>query len=117
MGLVTASQREVTNMILENLKVKDIFDVIVTSDDVEKSKPNPDPYILAMRRLNLSPYEVFAIEDSIYGILSAKRAGINVIAVLTGVNRRSEIKMLNPYKICKNLKEVKKVLEEELSRL
>jgi len=113
-GVVTSSSRYFTENLLNNLGLNGFFDVIVTSDDTKKPKPDPEPYLIALNKLNLLPDECIAIEDSIYGIISAKSAGINVIAVLTGVNNRKEMKGLGVYKIFKNLKDVLKFFKENL---
>ncbi|MBK5273501.1 MAG: HAD family phosphatase [Desulfuromonadales bacterium] len=73
--------------ILETLGITDCFDIIVTAEDVVKSKPDPESYTLAYARLNefrsldLLPEQVLAIEDTPAGISSAKGAGLRVIAV------------------------------------
>lgn len=73
--------------ILETLGIADCFDVIVTAEDVAKSKPDPDCYRMAhtklneFRLLNLTPGQVLAIEDTPAGIAAAKGAGLRVIAV------------------------------------
>jgi beta-phosphoglucomutase len=73
--------------ILETLGISDCFDIIVTAEDVAKSKPDPECYTLALSRLNefhalnLSPGQVLAIEDTPAGISAAKGAGLGVIAV------------------------------------
>jgi len=73
--------------ILETLGIAECFDVIVTAEDVARSKPDPECYRLALARLNefhslnLTPRQVLAIEDTPAGIAAAKGAGLNVIAV------------------------------------
>lgn len=73
--------------ILETLGIADCFDVIVTAEDVARSKPDPECYRLAharlneFRRLDLTPGQVLAIEDTPAGISAAKGAGLRVIAV------------------------------------
>jgi beta-phosphoglucomutase len=73
--------------ILETLGIADCFDVIVTAEDVARSKPDPESYRLAhtrlnkSRMLNLLPGQVLAIEDTPAGIAAAKGAGLRVIAV------------------------------------
>jgi beta-phosphoglucomutase len=73
--------------ILETLGIAGCFDVIVTAEDVARSKPDPECYRLAHTmlnefwRLNLTPGQVLAIEDTPAGIAAAKGAGLCVIAV------------------------------------
>ncbi|HEV7180709.1 MAG TPA: HAD family hydrolase [Candidatus Baltobacteraceae bacterium] len=58
--------------------------VLVSSDDVERTKPAPDCYALAARRLSVSPGSILVIEDSRHGIAAARAAGMDVIAILRG---------------------------------
>lgn len=73
--------------ILETLGITHCFDVIVTAEDVAKSKPDPESYQLAHSRLNayhsriLPAQQVLAIEDTPAGIAAAKGAGLQVLAV------------------------------------
>jgi len=57
------------------------FQVICCSDDVERAKPFPDLYLLACERLEVSPSDAVAIEDSPNGIAAAKEAGLYTVAV------------------------------------
>jgi HAD superfamily hydrolase (TIGR01509 family) len=52
------------------------FSIITAGSDVEKSKPYPDIYLLAVERLGLKPEECLAFEDTQYGLQSAKSAGV-----------------------------------------
>jgi mannitol-1-/sugar-/sorbitol-6-phosphatase len=63
--------------------------VLVTSDDVERGKPFPDPYLLAAQRLGLSPGRCAVFEDAPAGIASARAAGVEVI-VGVGPNAATE---------------------------
>lgn len=73
--------------ILEQLELTDVFKVMTTADDVERSKPDPTCYRLTVERLargivpGLKPSECLAIEDTPAGIQSAQGAGIPVWAV------------------------------------
>jgi HAD superfamily hydrolase (TIGR01509 family) len=66
---------------MASARLTDTFDVVVTSDDVARSKPAPDIYLLACERLGVPPADVLALEDSSAGVASAKAAGLSVIAV------------------------------------
>jgi beta-phosphoglucomutase len=74
--------------ILQRLGIEGSFAVTVTADDVRKSKPDPESYALAFRRLSTmlpsrvtAPGRSFAVEDTPAGIRSAKGAGLRVLAV------------------------------------
>ncbi|MGB5633923.1 MAG: HAD family phosphatase [Waterburya sp.] len=80
-GLVTGTTRSEVEYILEKVQLAQYFDLIVAGDDLEKSKPEPEPYLLAAQRLNLEPFECLAIEDNPVGIEAAKRAKIQVVGI------------------------------------
>lgn len=82
LGLVTSSYRQVMETHLKSLLVYDFFDFYVTKDDVTKPKPNPEPYLLAQKKLvHLSPQEILVFEDSTTGITSAVDAGLTCVGI------------------------------------
>ncbi len=82
-ALATSSRRKKMEMVMQKLKFLQYFDVIVTGEEVHKSKPAPDIFILAAEKLGLSAEECIVIEDAASGVLAAKRAGMKVIAITT----------------------------------
>jgi beta-phosphoglucomutase len=87
-ALCSGALREDILPILANLGIDNAFTVIVTADDTKKSKPDPAPYQLAMKKLELDDgAAVIAIEDTPVGIISAKGAGLKVLAVTNSYDR------------------------------
>lgn len=80
-ALVTGTTRSEVEYILEKVQLAEYFDLIVAGDDLQQSKPDPDPYLLAAQKLNLEPSECLAIEDNSVGIEAAKRAQIQVVGI------------------------------------
>jgi beta-phosphoglucomutase-like phosphatase (HAD superfamily) len=72
---------------LEALGLGGVFDAVVTGDDVGQSKPDPEIYLAAARRLALDPAACVAIEDAPNGVQAARRAGMRCIAVTNSVAR------------------------------
>jgi HAD superfamily hydrolase (TIGR01509 family) len=66
---------------LTRLNLIEFFEVIVTADDVEKTKPDPELFLLAAERLGTTPDHVIVFEDSYNGVVGGKRAGMYVVAV------------------------------------
>jgi HAD superfamily hydrolase (TIGR01509 family) len=64
---------------LEAAGIRHCFEVVVGTEDVEHTKPAPDPYLLAMRRLGVG--KALAVEDSEAGVASATAAGLDVLRV------------------------------------
>jgi HAD superfamily hydrolase (TIGR01509 family) len=81
LALASNSPRRLVDAALATARLTDVFDVIVTSDDVARSKPAPDIYLLVCERLGVAPEHVLALEDSGAGVASAKAAGLACIAV------------------------------------
>ncbi|MEL6927940.1 MAG: HAD family phosphatase [Cyanobacteria bacterium J06600_6] len=80
-GLVTGATRSEVEYILSKIELAAFFDLIVAGDDLPESKPQPEPYLLAASRLNLTPQECLAIENNPVGITSAKQAKIQVVGI------------------------------------
>ncbi|UCE13842.1 MAG: HAD family phosphatase [Candidatus Heimdallarchaeota archaeon] len=81
LALATGSTETITNIILTQLNISQYFNVIQTSDSVEKGKPDPEIYQKTVKRLQVQATECIVLEDSNNGIISAKRAGCYTIAV------------------------------------
>jgi HAD superfamily hydrolase (TIGR01509 family) len=81
LGLASNSPRYLVDDALATAGLADAFDAIVTADDVEHAKPAPDIYRLVCDRLDVSPSEALALEDSASGVTAAKAAGLTCIAV------------------------------------
>lgn len=80
-AIASSSSRNWVFSHIERLKLENIFDCVICSEDVEYVKPKPDIYLEALKMLSIKPEEAIAIEDSPNGISSAKAAGIFCIAV------------------------------------
>ncbi|HEY2894911.1 MAG TPA: HAD family hydrolase, partial [Pirellulales bacterium] len=72
----------------------DLFDTIVTRDDVQNPKPHPEPYLLAARRLGVAPERCLGLEDSYSGVRAAHAAGLQTIMVPDLVPPTAEIEEL-----------------------
>jgi HAD superfamily hydrolase (TIGR01509 family) len=81
LGVASSSNRPLIAAVLEGAGIADLFDAVVSSEEVAGGKPAPDVYLEAMRRLGARPGRVAAIEDSSNGIRSAHAAGMRVIAL------------------------------------
>jgi HAD superfamily hydrolase (TIGR01509 family) len=77
----TGAQMEFLDIALDTLRIRPYFDVLQTADSLERGKPDPEIYLIACRRLNLSPGECIVLEDARNGVLAGKAAGCQVIAV------------------------------------
>ena len=79
-ALVTASSRDLMTIVLKRFP-PGTFDVVVSGDDVEKSKPDPAPYLLAAKQLSVDILKCLVLEDSLTGVQSGLSSGAKVIGI------------------------------------
>ncbi len=79
-ALVTASSGRLMSAVLKRFPVG-IFDTTVSYDDVKRSKPDPEPYLLASKTLGVDITNCVVIEDSLTGVQSGLNAGAQVIGI------------------------------------
>lgn len=87
MAICSGALRAEIELILEQAQLRDFFTVIVSAEQVKKGKPHPDGFLLTLQKLNsnvtnpILPNQCIVIEDSHWGLLAAKKAGMHTIAV------------------------------------
>jgi beta-phosphoglucomutase len=81
LSIGTAAPLANIDFVLDNLKLRNYFPVVVGPDDVHTSKPDPEVFLKAAERMNIFPEECLVFEDAPQGIEAARRAGMNAIAV------------------------------------
>lgn len=81
LGLVTTCQRKYLKMLIETLNIQELFDCIISREDVKKLKPDCEAYLKALELLGKRHEEVLVIEDSKRGIDAAINSGLKVIKV------------------------------------
>jgi len=80
-ALVTNTPREGVDMLLTKLGIVELFDLILTGDDVEKGKPSPDIVLLACKRLGITPAEALLVGDTKADVEAGRRAGCRVVGI------------------------------------
>jgi beta-phosphoglucomutase family hydrolase len=81
MAVASGGERVVLEATLNNIGLHNLFDVIVSVDDVKNGKPEPDVFLLASQRLGVAPEDCIVYEDSDQGLEAARRAGMRSIDV------------------------------------
>jgi HAD superfamily hydrolase (TIGR01509 family) len=80
LSLASSAGPKRIELFLSRLRLKKYFPVIICGDDVVHSKPAPDIFLLAAKKMSVNPRECIVIEDSRNGVLAAKDAGMKCIA-------------------------------------
>jgi beta-phosphoglucomutase-like phosphatase (HAD superfamily) len=80
-AVVSGSTRESVTASLTALHLLDKFETLVCAGDYEKSKPDPEPFLIAARRLGVAPEDCLVFEDADMGIEAATAAGMASVKV------------------------------------
>lgn len=80
-AVASAAPRANIDAILEALSATDIFQAIVSAEDVHHGKPDPEVYLLAASRVGVPPERCIVVEDAVAGVEGARRAGMRSIGV------------------------------------
>ncbi len=87
MAICSGSLLTEIELLLDEAGLRNFFEAIVSAEEVKKFKPDPEGFLLALRKLNekglnlISAGECIAIEDSHWGLEAARRAGMHTIAI------------------------------------
>lgn len=81
LAVASGGSRRVITRVLEHLGWNELFDAVVTQDDVARPKPAPDIFLEAARRLGLAPAECLAFEDGDLGLEAIRAAGMAAVDV------------------------------------
>ena len=97
LGIVTSKKRRATGMGLARCDLpEDWFAAIVTADDVERYKPEPEPVLEALARLRAAPAEALFVGDSTHDMRSGRAAGVATAAALWGPYSRAQLEPTEP---------------------
>jgi HAD superfamily hydrolase (TIGR01509 family) len=81
-AVVSGSTRDSVTRSLEALGILDRFETLVCAGDYTKSKPDPEPFLIAAKRLGVAPEDCLVFEDTEMGIQAATAAGMASVKVL-----------------------------------
>jgi beta-phosphoglucomutase len=87
MALASNSPRFFVKQALVEARLIDLFESVITADDVTVRKPDPEMYILTLKNLGLAPDDVMIFEDSPAGVAAAQAAGCAVVMIENGAGR------------------------------
>ncbi len=96
LAIVSGALRSEIEAVLNNADLTTAFEFIVSADDTKKGKPDPEGFVIALSKLKkkhpeIRPENCLVLEDSLAGIIAAKRAGMKCVA-LTHSYQKEELK-------------------------
>lgn len=103
--------------IISKASLNEMFEIILSKDDVKKTKPNPEIHNKIMKLLNVKPTECLIVEDSLIGVEAANNAGIEVAVIYDKYsdNYREEINKLSQYQF-KDFSEMLDYMKSEMPK-
>jgi beta-phosphoglucomutase family hydrolase len=88
LGLASSAPKENIDLVFREFNLTGIFDCIVFGQEVSESKPSPQIYLLAAKKLKVAPKDCVVIEDSPMGVKAAKTAGMKCLAIANTHSRQ-----------------------------
>lgn len=110
MAVVTARDEKGTLHFLEQFDLAKYFDVVVTGQSAEHTKPYPDPILFAAQKMNVKPDECLMIGDTTVDMRAGKSAGAQTVGVLCGFGEEFELLKMGANMILKNTSDLSDVL-------
>ncbi|HVA31441.1 MAG TPA: HAD-IA family hydrolase [Gaiellaceae bacterium] len=97
LGVVTAKRRSTVELAFASVPLAHLFETIVGGDETERHKPDPEPLLLAAKRMGANPAETAYVGDSPFDVMAAKAAGMHAIAVTWGrIHDRARLEAAKP---------------------
>jgi HAD superfamily hydrolase (TIGR01509 family) len=110
-ALATMSNRKIIIEMINKKGIDSFFDIIITADETHNSKPYPEIFLRCSKELNSSPESCIVVEDSIFGVIAAKKANMKCIAIPSGSYSKKELQTQKPDLIIESINEKRKVLK------
>ena len=81
-AIVTGAAKKEIELTIDKMVGLKNFDVVVSGEDVEAGKPNSDPFVVALQKMNIKSSECIVVENAPLGVEAANKAGIRCILTL-----------------------------------
>ncbi|MEJ2244441.1 MAG: HAD family phosphatase [Candidatus Bathyarchaeota archaeon] len=111
LGVATMNDKAVIEHMLESKKLRGYFDIVLSADDVKKSKPDPQIFLCFAGKMKILPKNCVVLEDSIFGVKAAKAAGMSCVGVASGSYSKEELQRGGSDVVVDCLLEKKKILD------
>lgn len=109
-ALATMSNRKVIEKALKAKNIGQYFDIVIAFEEVNKPKPDPEIFLKCATKLGCHPETCVVLEDSIFGVIAAKKANMTCIAISSGAYSKNELKEAAPDLIVDAIHEKNKIL-------
>jgi phosphoglycolate phosphatase len=111
MGCVTNKASQFTLPLLQDLGVRDNFEIVICGDMVERKKPDPLPLLQAAKQLETEPQESLMLGDSMSDVNAARAAGFQIVCMSYGYNHGEDIRDYDPDAVIDSMAEIKDIID------
>lgn len=108
-GIITSSSTETLNKSTTK-SFRNLFDVIITIDNVKHGKPSKEALVLAAKKAKIKMHECIYVGDSLYDAIASKRAKMGFIGVTTGFNKKKDFIKYDPLIVLRSLRKLNFIL-------
>jgi beta-phosphoglucomutase family hydrolase len=91
LAVASSSHRKMIGHVLKKLKIIDLFDSIIGAEDINRSKPDPEIFLMSAKRLHVRPEECWVVEDSKFGVEAAKKAGMKCLGYVNPSSGKQDL--------------------------
>jgi len=116
MAVISARDEKGTMRFLNQFDLVKYFDVVITGQSAGRTKPYPDPILLAAQRMNVKPEECLMIGDTTVDMRAGKSAGAQTVGVLCGFGEEPELLQMGADLILKSTSELMNTLNTYLPK-
>jgi phosphoglycolate phosphatase len=110
LGCVTNKASQFTLPLLQDLGVRDYFEVVICGDMVERKKPDPMPLLLAAQQLETEAKASMMLGDSMSDVNAARAAGFQIVCMSYGYNHGEDIRDYDPDAVIDSMAEIKDIV-------
>jgi len=107
LGCVTNKDEQFTLPILDQLAVRDKFEIVVSGDTLPVKKPDPGPLLFAAEKIGVKPENSLMLGDSQSDVKAARAAGFQIICMSYGYNHGEDVRKYNPDLVIDSMIELK----------
>ena len=81
MAVASSNNRKIVNIIIEKFGLEKYMKFVISGEEVDKGKPDPEIFLTAAKKMNVKPEDCLVIEDATSGVKAAKAAGMKCIGL------------------------------------
>ena len=111
MAIVSTKKHDIIQRGLKLMGIEDIFEIVIALDDVVNPKPDPEPILLALKRLNATPQEALMIGDNSHDIEGGKNALVRTAGVSWTVKGEAYLETFKPTYMLHHISELLEIVD------